>query len=392
MIFSIKGHLDCVSSESIHGWCAQKKIDVPATVALYVNDKEISRTIANLPRPDVHLKGLHPTGACGFKFDSQKRFELNAGDKVSVKAIVNEKRIELASSPKIFPTTIPSYGSHLSRHEKIFIKIDTQGLGLEIGPSHKPLAPKSLGYNCKTLDHLDTESLRKKYANNSRVNINNIEEVDYVWKGEPLDQLIGERNCFDYIIASHVIEHTPDFLGFLKQCETLLKETGTLSLVIPDKRYCFDFFRWPSTTGDILQAHIEQRTLHTPGVIFDHFSSVCQQDKQIVWSQGSKGSFDLIHSTETAIRLMEKAIAENDYVDVHNWRFTPSSFRLILADLQAMSKIDLKEVSFYDTVGCEFYMSLQFDKSTGEKLPVNRLGLLKQTMLEIMESIEALKQ
>jgi ABC-type siderophore export system fused ATPase/permease subunit len=81
---------------------------------------------------------------------------------------------------------------------------------------------------------------------------------------------------------------------------------------------------------------------------------------------------------------------QSDYIDVHNWRFTPSSFKLVLADLFTMEKIQLKEVSFYDTVGSEFYVSLQLDKSSNTKMTFDRLCLLKKTMLETLESLNEL--
>ena len=40
-----------------------------------------------------------------------------------------------------------------------------------------------------------------------------------------------------------MIEHTPDLIAFLADCDAVLKDTGVLSLVIPDKRYSFDRFR-----------------------------------------------------------------------------------------------------------------------------------------------------
>lgn len=386
----VKGFLDYVDLEQVKGWCTYTKTDTPAVVSLYRNDQKVATTLANLPRPDVYLKGIHSTGACGFRFDVAEPPVLKEGDTVSVKAIVNKMEIEINNSPKILTLNQPSRNASLSRQEKVFININTKGYGLEIGPSMRPLAPKSLGYNCKVLDHLDAEGLRKKYANDKSVDISKIEKVDYVWNGEPLAELVGERNCFDYIIASHVIEHTPDLLGFLQQCASLLKDTGTLSLVIPDKRYCFDYFRWPSTTGDVLQAYFEKRTLHTPGVIFDQVSSACKNKGQITWSKNTIGSFNLINTLKSAITLMEKALTQADYIDIHNWRFTPSSFRLILSDLFAIGKIRLKESSFYDTVGCEFYMSLQFDNKSLDTTTVDRLSLLKQSMLEIRESIDSL--
>jgi SAM-dependent methyltransferase len=138
-----------------------------------------------------------------------------------------------------------------SREDKVFHLLDKTGLGLEIGPSHNPIAPKKKGFNVHILDHVSRAELRNKYQGHG-VNLDNIEEVDFVWHGEPLQRLIGQIGCYDWIIASHVIEHVPDFISYLQQCEELLKPYGILSLVIPDKRYCFDYFSSSSSTGNML--------------------------------------------------------------------------------------------------------------------------------------------
>jgi SAM-dependent methyltransferase len=124
----------------------------------------------------------------------------------------------------------------VSREEKVFHLLDKKGLGLEIGPSHNPIAPKKQGFNVHILDHASATELREKYRDHN-LNLDNIEEVDFVWHGESLPELIGKKNCYDWIIASHVIEHVPDFISYLQQCEALLKSDGILSLIIPDKRY-----------------------------------------------------------------------------------------------------------------------------------------------------------
>ena len=50
-----------------------------------------------------------------------------------------------------------------NRKEKVFSLLDSEGIGLEIGPSHNPIAPKREGYNVHILYHASTEELREKY-------------------------------------------------------------------------------------------------------------------------------------------------------------------------------------------------------------------------------------
>ena len=100
----------------------------------------------------------------------------------------------------------------ISREEKVFHLLDKKGLGLEIGPSLNPIAPKKKGFNVHILDHASSEELRHRYQGHG-VNLDNIEEVDFVWNGETFYELIGKSNCYDWIIASHVIEYVPDLIS-----------------------------------------------------------------------------------------------------------------------------------------------------------------------------------
>jgi hypothetical protein len=111
----------------------------------------------------------------------------------------------------------------LNRVDKALMMVDRKGLGLEIGPSHNPLTPKKEGFNVHILDHASADELREKYEGHG-VNLENIEVVDFVWHGEPLHELIGREQCYDWIIASHVIEHTPDLMTFVAEYERLFKQ------------------------------------------------------------------------------------------------------------------------------------------------------------------------
>lgn len=254
---------------------------------------------------------------------------------------------------------LKSLFARTSREDKVLHLLDKKKIGLEIGPSHNPIVPKKKGFNVHILDHLSAAELRKKYQGHD-VNLDNIEEVDYVWRGENLPDLIGKTNCYDWIIASHVIEHLPDLISWLQQCEALLKPHGILSLVIPDKRYCFDYFSSISSTGNVLDAYSEKRVRPSPGQIFDHFANAAKRRGNITWSSDKLGGADeFIHPFQQAQALWDRSVSTTEYIDTHCWRFTPNSFHLMLSDLQMIGLTGFGIAKEFDTEGCEFFVALR---------------------------------
>ena len=267
----------------------------------------------------------------------------------------------------------------LDRSEKVMCMIDQNGLGIEIGPSYQPLAPKREGFNVQIVDLCSAEELRAKFKGHE-VNLDAIEEVDFVWHGEPLPVLIGQEECYDWIIASHIIEHVPDLISFLTDCEKLLKPSGVLSLIIPDKRYCFDYYHSTSSTGEILDAFEQKRTRPSPGKVFDHCARTATLKGQMVWDRDSDMSpkLDFVHDISDAESSWRQARTTKKYFDVHNWRFTPSSFRLLFGDLQFLGLISLGIEKEFGTAGCEFYVTL---RKNGTRVPSensSRMELLRK--------------
>jgi hypothetical protein len=245
------------------------------------------------------------------------------------------------------------------RAEKVLLEINTSGKGLEIGPSHNPIAPKSSGYQVEIIDHLSAEGLREKYKDHNLL-LEKIEEVDYVWSGEKLSVLVGKSNQYDWIIASHVIEHVPDLISFFQECEKLLiSNDGVLALVVPDMRYCFDCLSPLTTVGELLDAYESKRSRPTPGQIFNHYSRAVLRNGAIAWSEGDYGDISFAHNFSEAAKAYKKAANFPEYIDTHCWRFTPESFELILNDLNDLEIINLTVKSFYDTAGCEFHINLK---------------------------------
>ena len=269
-----------------------------------------------------------------------------------------------------------------SREMTIRALFDTSGRGLEIGPSYNAIFPKSGGFQVEIVDHAPTEDLRAKYSNEPNIDASRIEEVDHVWDGRPLSVVIGVRGKYDYIVASHVIEHIPDMLSFLKECDVLLKPTGVLVLAIPDKRRCFDLLRPLSTTGSVLGAHLDKRKLHTPATAFDHVALFATRKGIAGWSEGEAGIINLGHSLSFAQAVFDRSAGSAEYFDFHAWVFTPSSFRLIIRDLNELGLLALREVSFKTTSSWEFLVTVG---RSGTGCALDRLSLLNRIKEELGE-------
>ena len=195
---------------------------------------------------------------------------------------------------------------------------------LEIGPSHAPIAPRSAGWNTTVVDHADREGLTAKYRNDVTVDTSFIEEVDFVWTGGPLDALIPRNlhGSFDLLIASHVIEHFPDPVGVLRAAEQLLRpDTGMISLAVPDKRTCFDFFRPLSTTGKMLAAHRDNRSRHLSSDIFDGHAYMAALNGQTGWRwQNAEMVRPLLPIGLAHQKFLEAdETPEAPYEDCHGW-------------------------------------------------------------------------
>lgn len=92
-----------------------------------------------------------------------------------------------------------------SHEGKVFHLFDKIGLSLEIDPRRNSIAPKNKGFNVHILDYPSAAELRDK-SQRLNINLDNIEEVCFIWHGELFQALIGKSSCYDWIIASHFID------------------------------------------------------------------------------------------------------------------------------------------------------------------------------------------
>jgi len=134
----------------------------------------------------------------------------------------------------------------------------------------------------------------------------------------------------------------------------------------------------------VLQAHLERRTRHTPGLIFDSIAYSGLRGGDGGWGLGADKTLTFDHELASAQYGFEQAIISTIYVDAHAWRFTPSSFRLVLNDLQECGHLALREAFFAESDTYEFYVSLS---RRGAGCPFERLTLARMMLIEQQEIV-----
>jgi SAM-dependent methyltransferase len=236
-----------------------------------------------------------------------------------------------------------------------------RGTGLEIGPLDSPIALRS-DYNVRYVDVVDTAGLRDKYRSDPNVVTEEIAEVDFCLQGSdglirPLAEVVRDDAPFDWVVASHVIEHVPDLIGWLAEIAEVITDGGRLVLMIPDRRFSFDVRRPQTTIGQILQAHTMADTVPSERAVFDHFRSYVDVPTPDLWAGASGHSYPLVFTLEHAREMRDLAVAEGQYVDSNVWMFTPSVFVEQIVELGSLGLCDFivnhvvptrhNEVEFY---------------------------------------------
>jgi SAM-dependent methyltransferase len=275
-------------------------------------------------------------------------------------------------------------GRALDRRERILQFITKEQVGIEVGPWFAPMAPKKEGFKCWVLDLFDAETLRRKAQSDPAVpreGIPKVEEVDLIGSAAAIAELVAERGAlgtFDYVISSHNLEHLPDPIRFLRGCEKVLKPGGILSMAIPDRRLCFDYFRPHTTLSAWLQAYFESRGHPTSAQVFEQNSLHSRMNRDGK-SLMSWFLFDDPHGVAPLRKLQESfdswrasvATPDSEYRDVHCWVFTPASFELLILDLEFLMLVDFEIVDVSQPIGNEFVVHLR-KKSGGIEGVVDR--------------------
>jgi SAM-dependent methyltransferase len=258
--------------------------------------------------------------------------------------------------------------------------------GLEIGPLTAAVVSKADG-KVEYIDHLSTEELKKKYANETGIDTDKIPTIDHVLEEGKLPRhLIGGN--YDYIIASHVFEHLPNPLGWLRDCAAILRSGGCLALVIPDKRFTFDLTRSLTTLAELIESDLlDQRR---PGLrqIYDAATCSARIEAGITWSRPPRQEELAPTGADVdAFGLLKAEEGRDDYLDIHCTVYTPTSLLHLLARTARLDKHPFRLKSFHDTPfnSIEFYLQLV---NASEQSPQERETSFLDALKNCVESSE----
>jgi SAM-dependent methyltransferase len=268
------------------------------------------------------------------------------------------------------------------RHDLACLDVATMR-GLEIGALAAPRVTKDQG-RIYYVDHAGTEALRRKYEDDPDMKnrLHEIVEVDYVVvDNQGIHEAVARDVPFDYVIASHLIEHIPDPISWFANVAKVLRTDGILSLVVPDKRYCFDINRRTTEVSEWVDAYLRQLQRPSFKQVYDFISKEIsgKVDTAAVWSATADYSgvvrSDVADPDVAALNLCRAVQQSDEFVDVHCSVFTPDSFLELYERLARLGLIEFEIAYFAPTEfnTLEFYVSLKrMDSSSDRESMIER--------------------
>lgn len=249
------------------------------------------------------------------------------------------------------PDTPTNDGSAPNRRERLLAGIDVaRKRGLEMAPLARPIVLKSEG-DVTYVDRNDTATLIERHRNDPALCGRAVVPIDVAVGERLLPDALSHLAKFDYIVASHVVEHIPNLVTWFEEFRAILNPGGSVRLAVPDKRFTFDHLRSETTITEVLDAYVRNTRHPTSHSVIDQLLFSRPVDLVKAWDGelGNVRALPAIFKPRDVLAMARRAAATNEYFEVHCWAFTPRSFALLFAELGRLGLMKFACTGYFDT-------------------------------------------
>src|SRR5262249_41213967 len=133
------------------------------------------------------------------------------------------------------------------------------------------------------------------------------------------------------------------------------KETGTVRLIVPDRRFTFDYLREETRFADVLTSNLVHARVPQPHSVLDFLLNVSKVDCAAAWDGKIEvDKLQKVHRFDAAMTIARDVLSNGTYHDVHCWVFTPRSFAGLFVQMAEAGLIDFACEQFIDTAHYTF--------------------------------------
>lgn len=243
----LQGFVDAFDAGTLIGWAARPGDARPVTIEVLRDGRSLGTAVAFLYREDLKNAGIGD-GRHGFEF------QLPAGERVDGAVTLDVRDVESGAPLGHSPFTITDDPTRVlggARLRRFLADQYFTGHGLEIGALHRPMWVPD-GVRMSYADSCTAEDLARLWS--PEVDGHQVAPVDFVTDATTLHGVEDER--FDFVIASHVVEHLEDPVRCLRNLARVTRPGGCVFLALPDRRATFDAPRPPTPIAHVLRDYL----------------------------------------------------------------------------------------------------------------------------------------
>jgi SAM-dependent methyltransferase len=189
------------------------------------------------------------------------------------------------------------------------------GEGVEIGAMHSPLMP----HRKMKVKYVDNTSLEDNLSRFSELRGRKLVRPDYIEDGFTLTSFASDSQ--DFVIANHVLEHSPNPLGVLVNWARVLRPRGSMLLTVPIAETCFDRGRQETTLEHMREDYFADSQLLNRRN-FEHYMEWLAISEPVIHTMHGRTP---IMESESQRRERAKEMCRNNQ-EIHFHTFSAISF------------------------------------------------------------------